>query len=42
VLEAMKMENNITAHRDGVVASLGFDVGDPVESGSVMARIESA
>ncbi len=41
VLEAMKMENNITAHRDGVVSSLAFGAGDPVESGAVMARIDN-
>ncbi len=40
VLEAMKMENNINAHRDGTVTSLGFAAGDVVESGAVLARIE--
>jgi acetyl-CoA/propionyl-CoA carboxylase biotin carboxyl carrier protein len=40
VLEAMKMENNIMAHRDGTVSSLAFAAGDPVESGAVLARIE--
>jgi acetyl-CoA/propionyl-CoA carboxylase, biotin carboxylase, biotin carboxyl carrier protein len=42
VLEAMKMENTITAHRDGVVSALGFAAGDVVESGAVLARIEDA
>jgi acetyl-CoA/propionyl-CoA carboxylase, biotin carboxylase, biotin carboxyl carrier protein len=42
VLEAMKMENTINAHRDGVVSSLGFAAGDVVESGAVLARIEDA
>jgi acetyl-CoA/propionyl-CoA carboxylase, biotin carboxylase, biotin carboxyl carrier protein len=42
VLEAMKMENNITAHRDGVVADVGFLAGEVVESGAVLARIEDA
>jgi acetyl-CoA/propionyl-CoA carboxylase, biotin carboxylase, biotin carboxyl carrier protein len=42
VLEAMKMENTINAHRDGVVTSLGFAAGDVVESGAVLARIEDA
>jgi acetyl-CoA/propionyl-CoA carboxylase, biotin carboxylase, biotin carboxyl carrier protein len=41
VLEAMKMENNITAHRDGTVTALHFDAGDVVESGAVLAHIES-
>jgi acetyl-CoA/propionyl-CoA carboxylase, biotin carboxylase, biotin carboxyl carrier protein len=40
VLEAMKMENNINAHRDGVVGALGFAAGDVVESGAVLARID--
>jgi acetyl-CoA/propionyl-CoA carboxylase biotin carboxyl carrier protein len=40
VLEAMKMENNINAHRDGTVTSVGFGAGDVVESGAVLARIE--
>jgi acetyl-CoA/propionyl-CoA carboxylase, biotin carboxylase, biotin carboxyl carrier protein len=42
VLEAMKMENTINAHRDGVVTALGFAAGDVVESGAVLARIEDA
>ncbi|GGI03863.1 acetyl/propionyl/methylcrotonyl-CoA carboxylase subunit alpha [Egicoccus halophilus] len=42
VLEAMKMENNITAHRDGTVTSVGYAAGDVVESGAVLARIEDA
>ncbi|MBW3654454.1 MAG: pyruvate carboxylase subunit B, partial [Actinobacteria bacterium] len=41
-IEAMKMENTITAHRDGVVTSLGFAAGDVVESGAVLARIDDA
>jgi acetyl-CoA/propionyl-CoA carboxylase, biotin carboxylase, biotin carboxyl carrier protein len=40
VLEAMKMENTITAHRDGVVTGIGFAAGDIVQSGAVLARIE--
>jgi acetyl-CoA/propionyl-CoA carboxylase, biotin carboxylase, biotin carboxyl carrier protein len=42
VLEAMKMENTIKAHRDGVVASLGYEAGDVVEVGARLARIEDA
>jgi acetyl-CoA/propionyl-CoA carboxylase, biotin carboxylase, biotin carboxyl carrier protein len=41
VLEAMKMENNINAHRDGVVTAVHFAAGDVVESGAVLAHIES-
>ncbi len=40
VLEAMKMENNINAHRAGTVTNIGFAAGDVVESGAVLARIE--
>ncbi len=40
VLEAMKMENNITAHRDGTVTELLYAAGDVVESGAVLAHIE--
>ncbi len=42
VLEAMKMENTIAAHRDGVVTSLPHASGTTVESGAVLARIEDA
>lgn len=38
VLEAMKMENDIVADRDGVV-SIAVKVGDSVESGTVIATI---
>ena len=41
VLEAMKMENSISAHRDGVVTTLHFAAGDVVESGAVLAHIEA-
>ncbi|MBW3577041.1 MAG: acetyl-CoA carboxylase biotin carboxylase subunit [Actinobacteria bacterium] len=39
VLEAMKMENHVIAHRDGVVHDLRFFPGDTVPSGAVLARI---
>ncbi len=39
VLEAMKMEQPITAHRSGVVANLAAAVGDPVASGQVLLEI---
>jgi acetyl-CoA/propionyl-CoA carboxylase, biotin carboxylase, biotin carboxyl carrier protein len=42
VLEAMKMENNITAHRDGVVSGISHNAGDVVESGTILARIDDA
>ncbi|MBW3663086.1 MAG: acetyl-CoA carboxylase biotin carboxylase subunit [Actinobacteria bacterium] len=40
VLEAMKMENHINAHRDGVVTTIHHEPGDVVESGAVLAHIE--
>jgi acetyl-CoA/propionyl-CoA carboxylase biotin carboxyl carrier protein len=39
VLEAMKMEQPITAHRSGVIAHLSATVGDPVTSGQVLLEI---
>jgi acetyl-CoA/propionyl-CoA carboxylase biotin carboxyl carrier protein len=40
VIEAMKMENEITAHRSGKVTSLGIKEGDAVNGGDVLATIE--
>jgi acetyl-CoA/propionyl-CoA carboxylase, biotin carboxylase, biotin carboxyl carrier protein len=40
VIEAMKMENEITAHRGGKVTSLNVEVGAAVNSGDVLAVIE--
>jgi len=42
VLEAMKMENHINAHRSGTVTALEFAPGDSVEAGAVLAHIEAA
>jgi acetyl-CoA/propionyl-CoA carboxylase, biotin carboxylase, biotin carboxyl carrier protein len=42
VLEAMKMENTITAHRDGVVTSSASPPATRSRAGSVLARIEDA
>jgi acetyl-CoA/propionyl-CoA carboxylase biotin carboxyl carrier protein len=39
VLEAMKMENHITAHRDGIVSELHAAAGDVVNSGEPLATI---
>lgn len=41
VLEAMKMENHISAHRDGVVTALHVAAGDVVNSGDKLASIEA-
>jgi acetyl-CoA/propionyl-CoA carboxylase biotin carboxyl carrier protein len=40
VIEAMKMENEIAAHRAGKVTSLKIKEGDAVSSGDVLATIE--
>ena len=40
VIEAMKMENEITAHRSGKVTSLKVEVGAAVGSGDTLATIE--
>jgi acetyl-CoA/propionyl-CoA carboxylase biotin carboxyl carrier protein len=40
VIEAMKMENEIAAHRPGKVTSLKIKEGDAVNSGDVLAVIE--
>jgi acetyl-CoA/propionyl-CoA carboxylase biotin carboxyl carrier protein len=41
IVEAMKMENEITAHRDGVVGGLSVRVGEPVKNGQVVCVIEA-
>jgi acetyl-CoA/propionyl-CoA carboxylase biotin carboxyl carrier protein len=40
VIEAMKMENEITAHRAGKVTSLPIEVGAAINGGELIARIE--
>jgi len=40
IIEAMKMENEITAHRSGKVTSLNIEEGSAVSSGDVLAVIE--
>jgi acetyl-CoA/propionyl-CoA carboxylase, biotin carboxylase, biotin carboxyl carrier protein len=42
IVEAMKMENEITAHKAGTVTSLPIAVGASVATGDVLAVIESA
>jgi acetyl-CoA/propionyl-CoA carboxylase biotin carboxyl carrier protein len=39
VIEAMKMENEITAHKSGVVTELAVAVGASVSTGDVLAVI---
>ncbi|GAC1493154.1 MAG: biotin carboxylase N-terminal domain-containing protein [Pseudarthrobacter sp.] len=40
VLEAMKMEQPLTAHRSGTVTGLGAAVGETIAAGAVIATIE--
>ncbi|GAA3359304.1 acetyl/propionyl/methylcrotonyl-CoA carboxylase subunit alpha [Saccharopolyspora gregorii] len=40
VLEAMKMENPVTAHKDGTVTGLSAAPGDSVSQGAVLCTIE--
>ena len=41
VLEAMKMEQPLTAHKAGVLKDLEVSEGDTVSAGTVLATIES-
>ena len=40
IIEAMKMENEITAHKAGVVAELPIKEGEPVTAGATLAVIK--
>ena len=42
VLEAMKMEQPMTAHKDGTVSSIGVSVGETVAGGHVLLTIADA
>jgi acetyl-CoA/propionyl-CoA carboxylase, biotin carboxylase, biotin carboxyl carrier protein len=41
VVEAMKMENEITAHRPGRVTELSVEAGQPVRTGQVICVVQS-
>jgi acetyl-CoA/propionyl-CoA carboxylase biotin carboxyl carrier protein len=41
IIEAMKMENEITAHKAGVVAELPIKEGEAVTAGALLAVIKS-
>ncbi len=41
ILEAMKMENEIRAGQDGIVAKIHVAEGDPVEKGAKLVSIEA-
>ncbi len=40
VVEAMKMENEIAAHRSGVVRGVAVAAGDSVSSGQTICLVE--
>jgi len=42
VLEAMKMEQPITAHKAGTVSGLAAEVGATVSNGAVLCEIKDA
>ena len=42
IVEAMKMENEVHAHRDGIVADLSVAPGQPVKTGQVICTVSSA
>jgi acetyl-CoA/propionyl-CoA carboxylase biotin carboxyl carrier protein len=42
IVEAMKMENEIGAHRDGVVTGLSVEAGQPVTTGQVICVVVGA
>jgi len=42
IIEAMKMENEITAHKAGTIAELAVKEGDPIASGATIAVITGA
>ncbi len=42
IIEAMKMENEITAHKAGTIAELPIVEGDPIQAGAPIATITSA
>ena len=42
IIEAMKMENEITAHKSGVIVELPIAEGAPIAAGAPIATIISA
>ncbi len=42
IIEAMKMENEITAHKAGTIAELPIEEGKPISAGDPIATISSA
>jgi acetyl-CoA/propionyl-CoA carboxylase biotin carboxyl carrier protein len=41
IVEAMKMENEVHAHRAGTVGSLSIEPGQSVTNGQVICRIQA-
>ena len=41
VVEAMKMENPVTAHKDGTVTGLAVEAGASVNQGAVICELSS-
>jgi acetyl-CoA/propionyl-CoA carboxylase biotin carboxyl carrier protein len=41
IIEAMKMENEITAHKAGTIAELPIAEGEPITAGAPIATITS-
>jgi acetyl-CoA/propionyl-CoA carboxylase biotin carboxyl carrier protein len=41
IIEAMKMENEITAHKAGVIETLSITEGEPIQAGAPIAVIKS-
>ena len=41
IIEAMKMENEITAHKAGTIAELPIREGEPIQAGAPIATIKS-
>jgi acetyl-CoA/propionyl-CoA carboxylase biotin carboxyl carrier protein len=42
IIEAMKMENEITAHKAGTIVELPISEGAPIQAGAPIATIKSA
>jgi acetyl-CoA/propionyl-CoA carboxylase biotin carboxyl carrier protein len=42
IIEAMKMENEITAHKAGTIETLSITEGEPIQAGAPIAVIKSA
>jgi acetyl-CoA/propionyl-CoA carboxylase biotin carboxyl carrier protein len=41
IIEAMKMENEITAHKAGKIVELPIVEGEPIQAGAPIATIKS-